>query len=106
MPMEQFEIKPIFAPIIILILILRKNYKYIIPSNYQILDESLYRTILLILINNLNTNRLFYFPLVYSLFLVIFLSNLIVFIISLTLNHSLSKSICLIKDKPILLITL
>lgn len=77
MPMEQFEIKPIFAPLIILILILRKNYKNIIPSNYQILDESIYRTILLILINNLNLNRLFYFPLIYSLFLIIFLSNIL-----------------------------
>lgn len=77
MPMEQFEIKPIMAFIIILLLILRKNFKNIIPSNYQILDESLYRTILLILINNIGKKRLYYFPLIFSIFMIIIISNLI-----------------------------
>lgn len=77
MPMEQFEIKPIMASIIILLLILRKNFKNIIPSNYQIFDESLYRTILLILINNLGKKRLFYFPLIFSIFMIIIISNFI-----------------------------
>ena len=76
MPMEQFEIKPIIAPIIILLLIIRKNYKNIIPSNYQILDESLYRTILIIIINNLGTQRLYYLPLIYTIFMMIFIKIL------------------------------
>lgn len=77
MPMEQFEIKPIIAPIIILLLILRKNYKFIIPSNYQILDESIYRTILIIIINNLGSQRLYYLPLIYTIFMMIFISNIV-----------------------------
>lgn len=77
MPMEQFEIKGILAPLLIFIFILSKNYKKIIPSNYQILDESIFRTILLILLNNLHLHQLFFFPLLYSLFLVLFLSNLL-----------------------------
>jgi F0F1-type ATP synthase membrane subunit a len=78
MPMEQFEIKGIIAPIIIFILIFRNSFNKIIPtSNYQIFDESLYRTILLILLNNLNFQKLFYFPFIYSIFLLILLSNLL-----------------------------
>lgn len=77
MPMEQFEIKPIMATIIILFLIFRNNFKSIIPSSYQIFDESFYRTILLILINNLDKNRLYFFPLIYSIFIIILISNFI-----------------------------
>jgi F-type H+-transporting ATPase subunit a len=77
MPMEQFEIKGIIAPIIIGIIIMKNNSTKIIPSNYQILDESLYRSILLIILNNLNLKSLYYFPLIYTIFIIILLSNLI-----------------------------
>lgn len=77
MPMEQFEIKPIFAPLILFLLIFRKFDNKIIPSNFQLFDESFYRTILLILINNLGIRHLFYFPMIYTIFILILISNLI-----------------------------
>ena len=77
MPMEQFEIKGIIAPQLILIIILRKNYKLQIPSNYQLIDESLYRTIQQIQLNNLSIKKLYYLPLLYTIFLIILLSNMI-----------------------------
>jgi F-type H+-transporting ATPase subunit a len=77
MPMEQFEIKPLIAPIFILFIIFNINSLKLIPNNYSILWESLYRTILLIIINNLGINKLKLFPLLFTIFISIFLSNLL-----------------------------
>ena len=75
MPMEQFMIKPIMAPQFIQLQVRRQNWKRIIPSNYQILDESQYRTIQITIINSVTIKKQHYFPQLYTLFFVIFLSN-------------------------------
>jgi F-type H+-transporting ATPase subunit a len=76
--MEQFTILPIFAPFIILFIILFKpQSKAILPNNWQLVDESLYRTILLMLSSNVGNARLYFFPLIYTIFHLIFLSNYI-----------------------------
>lgn len=75
--MEQFTILPIFAPLIILFLVfnIRTLNLKIIPSNWQLLEESLYKTILSILIENLTIKRLSLFPLVFTIFNLVFISN-------------------------------
>ena len=69
MPMEQFEIKPLIAPILILFIIFNINSFKLIPNNYSILWESIYRTILLIIINNLGINKLKLFSLLFTIFI-------------------------------------
>ncbi len=76
--MEQFTIQPIFSPLIILfIIILKPQSKAILPNNWQLQDESLYRTILILLTQNVGNNKLYFFPLIYTIFHLIFLSNYI-----------------------------
>jgi F-type H+-transporting ATPase subunit a len=76
--MEQFTILPIFSPLIILfIIIFKPQSKAILPNNWQLVDESLFRTILLMLVNNVGINKLYFFPLIYTIFHLIFISNYI-----------------------------
>jgi ATP synthase subunit 6 len=76
--MEQFTILPSFTPLIITFLIAyRPESKAISPKNWQLVDESLYRTILQMLINNVGVNKLYFFPLIYTIFHLIFISNYI-----------------------------
>lgn len=77
--MEQFTIMPIFIPIVLLFIILNLNKltKLVIPNNWQLINESLYYTILSLLKTNLSINKLFYFPLIFTIFYMIFISNFV-----------------------------
>lgn len=58
--MEQFTIIPIgliiIIPIIIIFKLIINNYK-IIPNNWEIINESIYGTIVILLLNNLPQNK-------------------------------------------------
>jgi ATP synthase subunit 6 len=74
--MEQFTIIPLFViPILFIIIIsLNSMIKNIIPTNWQIVNESIYRSIL-ILIQSTTGTAPYYFPILFTLFYMIFISN-------------------------------
>ncbi len=74
--MEQFTIIPIFViPIIIGVLYFQSNLLEIIPNNYQIANESLFRTINVLISSNVRSGT--FLPFIYALFYMIFISNYI-----------------------------
>ena len=90
-PMEQYEIYNIlsfsiyltninFGLLIVTLIILSLSLfqsNSIIATYWSILTESLYKTLLSMVINYINPKLVIYFPLIYTLFTVILFSNLI-----------------------------
>lgn len=74
--MEQFTILPVSViPCCLIISILITNtISSIIPKYYQIFGESISATILS-LMANLNRANLYFFPLLFSVFILLFISN-------------------------------
>ena len=73
--MEQFTVLPLaLVPAIILIFYASLPLiSSIIPSNWQIINESLYRTILSMLRSNVSSS--IFFPLLFAIFHIVFISN-------------------------------
>jgi len=100
-PLEQFQIYPIFrlsigifdfsitnslfilglgltSLLILFEIVVGKNYKILyIPNHWQIFIESIYQTISSMVVDNVGEKGQKYFPFVFSLFLFVFVSNLI-----------------------------
>jgi F0F1-type ATP synthase membrane subunit a len=90
-PMEQYEIYNIlsfsmnltninFGLLIVTFIILSLSLfqsNSIIATYWSILTESLYKTLLSMVVNYINPKLVIYFPLIYTLFTVILFSNLI-----------------------------
>jgi ATP synthase subunit 6 len=75
--MEQFTILPLFLipAVFILFSLSLPLISSIIPCNFQLLSESLYRTILSLL--NSNVRSSIFFPLLFAIFHLVFISNFI-----------------------------
>lgn len=74
--MEQFTIIPIFVlPILFILVYLQSLLLEIIPTNYQIANESLFRTVNLQISANLKSGT--FLPFIYALFFLILVSNYI-----------------------------
>jgi len=90
-PMEQFEIYPIFSfnfvinnvifyfmiAAVISMTLATAHRGEIVATWWGILNESLYRTILSLVENNIGRNYSVYFPLLYTVFHLILFSNLL-----------------------------
>jgi F0F1-type ATP synthase membrane subunit a len=90
-PMEQYEIYNIlsfsmnftninYGLLVVVFIIMSLSLfqsNYLIASYWSILTESLYKTLLSMVVNYINPKLVIYFPLIYTLFTVILFSNLI-----------------------------
>lgn len=99
-PLEQFQIYPLIGlrlgnldlsftnssfiialSLIIFLILLKllissKNQLFFIPKNWQVIIESVYSTMLSMVVDNVGEKGQYYFPFVFTLFLFILISNL------------------------------